>query len=324
MKKIWLGLTVSGVFIYFSLRGVDFDILLKGLREANYGFMVPAIFLLLLLMLLRSLRWGVILSPLGKVDQKTLFPITCIGYMAIALIPMRLGEIVRPFLISNKKKEIPLTSSLATVLVERVLDALTLAAVLLGVLLVLPLPDWLITLGAVVLGVSLILVAAIVLSAFKTDAAIRVVSPIFKILPIRLNTKVISLLRSFSDGFKVATDPKRFGYILLLTLLIWTTAGAAVYFLFPVSNLQLPLAGALTVLVLTDLAIVLPAAPGFVGNFHFAGILALAFFDVGRTEALAFTTIYHVLGVGINIILGLVFLPFENTSLKEIKSFRNL
>ncbi len=315
LKKLLIGLIISGVFIYVSLRGVDFNALLKGLEEANYSFVAPSILLLILLTALRSLRWGVILSPLKKVDQKTLFPITCIGYMAIVLIPMRIGEVVRPLLLSNKNKEVPLMSGLGTVVVERVLDALVLAAVLLAVIAVLPLPGWAVTSGIVVLGISLIIVAFMVLVMSKTN---------IKILPARLNTKLKGWLRSLADGFKITADPRRFSYILLLTVLTWITSAAVIYFLFPAYKLELPPVAALAVLSLTGLGIMLPAAPGFVGNIDYACILALSFFGVPKQDALVFAVIYHVLSIGITVILGLVFLPFESISLQKIKSIQNI
>lgn len=322
VQKFLIGLIISGIFIYLSLRGIDFSNILRGLKTVRYGFIFPSLLLFFLLQVLRSLRWGIILSPMAKVNQKALFPVTCIGYLAITLVPMRFGEIVRPYLISIKK-EIPLSSSLATVLVERVLDVLTLVAILFSVLMVLPLPDWVFNSGVVFLGIVLSSVAIMGLFVLKTDDSLRFFNPIFKLFPNRLNTKMNSLLRTFIEGFMVISDLKKIGYILFLTLLIWGASGLAIYMLFSFYNFQIPLVGAFVVLTMTALGIILPTAPGFLGNFQFACILALSFFGIPKTDAFAFSMVYYIFGIGINIILGLVFLPFEKISLREIKSHRN-
>ena len=149
--------------------------------------------------------------------------------MAISLIPMRLGEVVRPFLISTKE-EVPLTSALATVLVERVLDAIALVVGLFVVLLFLPLPDWVITGGIIILALGILVMTVIVLSAF--NKATSLVTPLFRLVPSRLNTRLRDILKTFADGFKVASDPGKMGYVLLLTFLIWGTSAAGVYILF--------------------------------------------------------------------------------------------
>lgn len=321
--KLLIGLIISAIFIYFTIYDVDFSNIPKGFERARYDFLFPSLLLLLSLPVLRSMRWGAILSPLVKVDLKTLFPVTCIGFMAITLIPMRAGEIVRPSLISIKK-QIPLSSTVATVLVERVIDILALVTILFLILVVLPLPAWVFASGAVFLGISLLLVVIMALFVVKTEESTKFFSPVFKLLPVKLNARINSLIRTFIDGFKVISDPKKIVYILFLTLLIWGVSGLAIYTLFFFYNFQIPLVGAFAVMTLTGLGISLPSVSGFLGNFQFACILALSLFNIPKTDALAFSMVYYMLAIiGVNVILGLAFLPFEKISFQEIKSFRN-
>jgi uncharacterized protein (TIRG00374 family) len=76
---------------------------------------------LVLTQIIRSVRWGVILSPIKPINQRILFPITAVGFLAIIVVPMRLGEIVRPYLISAKQS-VPVVSGIATILIERAMD----------------------------------------------------------------------------------------------------------------------------------------------------------------------------------------------------------
>ena len=319
MKKLVLGIIISGIFVYLSMRGVEYKQLLKGFQNANYIFLIPAVVLFLSLSFLRSLRWGVILSPLEKIGQRKLFPITCIGFMAIALIPMRIGEVVRPYLISTKSR-IPLTSSLATILVERVLDGITLLTILLFVILGSTVPDWLITVGQSFFITFIVLVLLMLFLRFRKDLAVRLLSPLLNKLPKKITGGIETLIGSFVEGFGIISDPKRLICAIFLSVVIWVFSALAIYFLYCFQGLQLPLLSAFVVLVVTVIGISLPTAPAFLGNFQFGCIMALLIFGVSKNEAFSFSMVFYVLGIGINILLGVVFLPFVTFSFKDIKS----
>ena len=89
--------------------------------------------------------------------------------------------------------------------------------------------------------------------------------------------------------------------------------------MFFFSNLQLSPADVLVVMVCTVIGVSLPVAPGMMGNFHYASIVALLFLGVQKSDALAFSMIFYFLAIGKNILLGLVFLPLVNLSFKDIK-----
>ena len=67
------------------------------------------------------------------------------------------------------------------------------------------------------------------------------------------------------------------------------------------------------------IGIAIPTAPGFIGNWHYACIVGLTLFGIPRAEALSFAIIYHFLSIGIILILGHIFLPFNKFSLLELK-----
>ena len=318
MKKLVLGIIISAVFVCLSMKGVEYKEILRGLQNANYIFLVPAVALFLSLSLLRSLRWGVILSPLETVGQRKLFPITCIGFMAVAVIPMRIGELVRPYLISTKSK-IPLSSSLATVFVERVLDGITLLSIFLFVTLAFNVPSWLTKVGNSFLITSTILVFLMCFLRFKKDLSLSILRPLLDKLPKKISAKIETLIFSFVKGFGVISSPKKLIYSIFLSLFIWIFSALAIYCLYCFQGLHPPLLSSFVVLAVTAIGISLPAAPGFLGNFQFSCILALSIFGVGKNEAFSFSMVYYVLGVGINILLGLVFIPFVKISFKDVR-----
>ncbi|MBM4315714.1 MAG: flippase-like domain-containing protein, partial [Deltaproteobacteria bacterium] len=123
-KKVFVGAALSALLVYLSIRGIDFKDVADGFRTIDYGYLLPALALLFVMQVLRSVRWGIILRPLAKIDQLSLFSVTSVGFLAIVAIPARLGELARPYLIT-KKSDIKMSSALGTIIVERVFDSLT-------------------------------------------------------------------------------------------------------------------------------------------------------------------------------------------------------
>ena len=92
------------MLVYLSIRGIHFQGVADGLRTIRSGYLLPALAAMVLMQILRSVRWGLILRPLAKVDQFSLFSVTNVGFLAIIAIPARLGELARPYLITKKSR----------------------------------------------------------------------------------------------------------------------------------------------------------------------------------------------------------------------------
>jgi len=315
MKKLILGILASVIFIYFSLRGVEFDKIFAGFKNVNSIFLLPTMVLLLLESLLKSLRWGVILSPIERISQRRLFPLTCVGNMALILSPMRTGEVVRPYLVSKESK-VPLSSSLAVILVERVFDILTILGVLFLLVFSSTLPDWLQKAGYGTLVILVFLVFFMLLSYFKLESILSFFGPLLNKLPHKLQGKIDGLVHTFVDGFKIISSPKRLVYVFLLSALMWGFPGLVIYTLFFFYNFQLSIVNALVVLVIITIGLSLPTAPGLLGNFQYACIVALSLCGIPKSDALSFSMIYYFMAIGRIIVLGLVCLPLVKVSFK--------
>jgi hypothetical protein len=318
LKKYILGIIISAVFIYLSLRGVEYRTVIKALENVDFLFMVPTLILFTSLLFLKSLRWGFILAPLQNISQKTIFPITCVGFMAIALVPMRGGEIVRPYLI-NKNSEVPMSSAFATIFVERVMDAATLILILVFVLLGSNLPDYLINASYTFVFSAIIMIFISLIVYFNDEKFILILKPVLKKLPENIRTWMETTSKNFIEGFKIISDPRRLVYTLLLSFLVWGVSGLGIYTLFLFHNFPLSLSNAFFVLIVTMLAISLPAAPGFLGNFQYGCTLALSFLYIPKGDALAFSMVYYVLTMGITIFFGLIFLPATRFSTTDMR-----
>jgi len=314
-----LGILVGLLFIWLAFRGTDIEGIKSSFEAANYLYLIPIAPLTIIVLMLRSYRWGVILEPLEKIDQWSLFSITAVGFMAISLLPVRMGELARPYLISQKST-IKMGSSLATIVVERIFDMLTLMMVLLLILMMVKLPAWIFRSACSILLIVIPLFLVLIFLAVKRDVSVKSIDRIIGKLPKTLSSRLMRLLHSFLDGLQILPDLKKIFYLASLSALIWFLVGLSTYILFSSfeSMLGLSLAAAYVVLVITALGVTLPTAPGFVGNYHFSCVLALTIFGIPKTDALTFAILLHFIQVMVTIVLGLIFLPSIKVSLPAL------
>jgi len=317
--NIVLGSLIGLLFIWLAFRGTDIEGIKSSFKAVKYLYLIPVVFLSIIVLVLRSYRWGVILEPLEKINQWPLFSITAVGFMAISLLPVRMGEFARPYLVSQKSS-IRMGSALATIVVERIFDMLTLMIFLLLVLMTVNLPDWIFRSACSILLLVIPLFLLLIFLAVKRDASVKGVDRIISILPEAFSSRLMRLFHSFLDGLQILPDLKKTFYVTFLSVIIWSLMALATYILFSSfkSMLNLPLTAAYAVLVITALGVTLPAAPGFVGNYHYSCVLALTLFGIPKTDALTFAILLHFIQIVVTILLGLLFLPFVKVSLPTI------
>ena len=132
---------ISGFFLYLTFNDLDYKKTFYKFNEFNFFFLPLAFFLAFISLYLRSLRWGFILGGIIKISQKKLFPISSVGILAITILPFRAGEIIRPYLLS-RSENIPFTSTLTTIFIERALDIIMILIILFIVVIFSEVPNW--------------------------------------------------------------------------------------------------------------------------------------------------------------------------------------
>jgi glycosyltransferase 2 family protein len=318
-KKLILGSVLSLVLVYLSVRGIDFQGIADSFKTIRYSFVLPSVAAMMLMQVLRSVRWGEILSPLEKINQLSLLSATCVGFFAIVAIPARLGELARPILITQKS-HIKMSAAVGTIVVERIFDGLSILVITSFVPLFLTdLPIWLISSGLIFSLITFMLLSCMFFMTVKRKKALALFSPITRLLPSRYVEKADGLIHHFIDGLQVITDLRQLVRISILSITIWVADVAAFYMLFLACGLDLPVAAAVVVLVILIIGIAIPTAPGFIGNWHYACILGLGLFGISKTDALAYAVVTHFLTLIITIIPGLIFLPFNRLSIANLK-----
>ncbi|EKD22311.1 MAG: hypothetical protein ACD_87C00052G0001 [uncultured bacterium] len=114
-------------------------------------------------------------------------------------------------------------------------------------------------------------------------------------------------------------DPGLLISVTGLSFFIWLIDVLAIYLLFLAFGFQLPVAAAFVLMIILIIGIAIPTAPGFIGNWHYFCVLGLSIFGIPKTDALTFAILYHFLSIGIVVVLGLIFLPFNRFSVSDLR-----
>ena len=101
--RLWIGIVISAVFLYLSLRGLELDDFWTALQGANYWWLIPGVAVYFLGVWVRAWRWHYMLRPLKKIPTSTMFPIVAIGYMGNNIYPARAGEVLRAAVLRQRE-----------------------------------------------------------------------------------------------------------------------------------------------------------------------------------------------------------------------------
>jgi glycosyltransferase 2 family protein len=324
--RLAVGGLLAIVLLALVLRGVEWPALWKALREAHVAPLVGLFLLSGVTYWIRAWRWGFLLAPLGRVPLSRLFPVTMIGFLAGLVIP-RAAEVLRPYLVS-RSHGIPTSAGFATIVVERLLDLLTVLTLFAVYLFVLPAPpqqthgpllDLLKVAGGLTAAGAIAVV--VVLVAFHRNAAraMTVLDRVFSRLPSRLAEPAGRALRAFGEGLAVFQAP--FGHLLAVvgqSFALWLAIAVG----FQLNNLafgiDLPFHATFLLTAFLTVGVAIPT-PGTVGGFHAFYLLAMTqAFGTPKDTAVAAGLTAHALSNLPVLILGLVYLGREGLTLGKV------
>lgn len=318
--KLLFGLGLGAVFMYFAFRKVDFAQMGDAFKRANYWYLLLALFFIFFSHWMRAVRWRYLMAPIQKVKTKHLFTALIIGYMANTFTPAHLGEFLRAYVL-GRKTQVKTSSIFGTIVIERIIDVLTLLFLMALTFVVFPFPDWVTKSGyAMFAGVVILLVLLIIIKRNR-DKSLRILNKIMRPLPKKISLKVDGLFHSFFDGVVGLKNWRHYVITAVLSLLIWACYGAALqvsFYAFDfVSQYNLPWTAALVVLVITTISIIVPSSPGYVGTYHLLCQLSLGMFAIPKSEALTFAFVLHGINFIPILIVGLIIASVEGISLSK-------
>ena len=331
MKK-WIhfsiGLAISVLCLTFLFWGVDFKQVFVIIQGIEYWPICFAIVVGTISFLIRAVRWQFLIGPIKKISVMNLFSATSIGFMANNILPFRVGEFIRPYIIA-RKENISFSSSLATIVAERIFDMFTLLIVLflsfyyLSDRLAAKFPDEFPLMKGAAVALLLAAIAVlflIILIMERKEFIASLLGRLLRPVSAKLADKITGLVYSFSSGFDVFRDGKTLCITFFYSLLMWFLVTLIFYFTLDAFNLneQLPFYTSFVIIALIAVAVAPPSAPGFIGIFHLACKMGLMIFDVREDEAVSYAIIAHLINVVPVTLLGLFFLWREKMTLGEL------
>jgi hypothetical protein len=353
--RLIVGIAVSVGCLYYATKGTDWTKVATVLAGARPAWIAAVVLASLATFYIRAQRWRVLLRPLGEVPLYPALSATAIGFGASAVLPFRVGELLRPALL-GRHVGVRMSAALSSVILERLFDMLLVIACFLTVSLMYPQVPAEMRRGAFVLaGLAGLVFVVLVVAQRQEERAERVIGAVLDLpgrlagrlrpvvstllahLPPRLARRLRPLLErtldlpawlagwmrplvtSFLSGLKALADLPTVLLVLSYSIYLWGIITLTFMFSFLAIDVQLPLVEAsLTTVVAVAAAVFLPQAPGFVGTWQAGCVLALGLFGVSQEVAVGYSLLTWVVQMVINITIAGLFLAREDLSLGQL------
>ena len=328
-----LGVTISALFLWLALRGLKLDEVGDVIAEANYIWLVPGVTVYFIGVWIRSWRWHFLLKPLKEIPTKKMFPIVTIGYMGNNIFPARLGEVLRAVFL-KRRENVPISASLATIIVERIFDGVVmLAFIFLNLSELTKLTGDSGFVGNIqqvaIIGTS-VFIGALVLfllaAMFPKVTAKAGTWLIVKLLPTKLEAKMLGFMNKFLDGLISLRSPANVLMVFFTSTIIWLLETGKYWFVMHAFDFDVSFFALMLMNGIVNLATTIPSAPGYVGTFDAPGIAVLTAYGVDHATSAGYTLVLHAaLWLPITL-LGLyyffTYLAKEDMSWKEVFSWK--
>jgi uncharacterized protein (TIRG00374 family) len=323
--KLGASLLVTAVFSWYAFRGTNWTEQWDSLRSANYLYVLPYFGILTLIHVCRTLRWGYLLSGLERVRFRPLNEASGIGFMMLLVLPFRLGEFARPFLIAQRSS-IRRSAAMTSVVLERITDGLLVATLMRVLLFFIPTdsPDMrYVKLGSTVMfllfggGLAFLLFAR-----WHHDRAVNLVrATVGRVAP-GMAHKVADIVDGFVGAMGQLPDGKRLTGFFLFTLAYWGLNGAGMALLAQAFQpLNLTLFQSYVLMSVLVVGVMIPAAPGMLGTFQAAIRVGLGLFLPAATvksSGMAYANVLWLCQTVQQVGFGLILLSLGHLSFRDI------
>ncbi len=306
MKKwqFWVGVLISAVFLWWSLHTLKPVDLWQAIINANYWWIIPGVAVYFVAVWVRAWRWHYLLRPIKHIRTRIMFPITCIGYMGNNIYPARAGEILRAVVL-KRREGVPISASLATIIVERIFDGVVMLAFVFFNLtqlanlaqVAIPVGKWQITIQDVAVWGSVAFFGALLvflLSAMvpKTTAKIGQMF-IDHFLPARIREQSSGIMHRFLDGLESLRSPFSILMVFFTSVIIWLLETFKYWLVMHAFPFHVSFFVLMLINGVVNLATTIPAAPAYLGTFDAPAIAILTAEKVSQSVASAYTLVLH-------------------------------
>jgi uncharacterized protein (TIRG00374 family) len=300
--QFWVGVLISAAFLWWALSKLNWGDFWQSVKTANYWWIIPGIIVYFIGVWIRAWRWHYLLRPVKPIKTRIMFPITCIGYMGNNIYPARAGEVLRAVIL-RRREGVPISASLATIVVERIFDGV----VMLGFVFV-NLPE-LAKLASsdsgfvgniqefALIGTGLFIGALVVflLAAMFPKITLRIGQWfIDRFLPQRIREQTSGIMHKFLDGLESLRSPFNILMVFFTSVLIWLLETAKYWFVMHAFTFRVSYFALMLLNGVANLATTIPAAPGYIGTWEAVTKAVLMAYGVPVAEALGYAVVLHM------------------------------
>jgi uncharacterized protein (TIRG00374 family) len=325
--QFWVGVLISVVLMWWALSKLNLADAWAAVQSANYWWLIPGIAVFFVDVWVRAWRWHYLLKPLKAIPTRTMFPIVTIGYMGNNIYPARAGELLRAYVL-RRKEGVPVSASLATVIVERIFDGVVMLMFVifnLNGLAVLKGDSGFIgdirtvtVVGTIVFAVALgIFLLAAMFPHQSLSLYHRLGAPL---VPARFRAQVSGLVERFWTGLESLRSPRNVLMVFLTSVVIWLLETGKYWFVMHAFSFNVSFFALMLMNGIVNLATTIPSAPGYVGTFDGPGIAVLRAYGVDQAVATSYTLVLHVaLWLPITLV-GAYFMTREGLSWDRVRA----
>jgi uncharacterized protein (TIRG00374 family) len=316
------------VLLWWALHDVDLGEVFEHMRAVRVVPFIACVVVATLTFPIRTIRWQYLLRLDGeKLPFIPLWHATAIGFMANNVMPARAGELIRPYA-ARHLTGAPFMTAAASLVVERVMDGLTLVAMF-GLAMFAGGFEMTTAIGPFTFGNILVFVSFLfamllgiaVWAVHWPEVTLNIGRRVLTgALPARWADKGIAALKGVFDGLDVLREWKRFGIVTLWSFVVWSVNGLAFWLGMVAFDLPVPWTAAFILNSLIAFSVAFPSAPGFFGVFEVVTRVTLVLYGVNATLAVSYAVGYHLFTFIPITLLGLWSLSRAHLHLTDLRT----
>ena len=319
--KLTVSFALSALFLWIAFRKVNLQEALHVLRELDLFYVGLFILSQLFTQAFRIVRWGILTRPFATLSASSLIRISNLGMMLVLVLPLRLGEFARPYLV-KREANAPLSAGIGAVAVERTLDGLLVTLFFFLSTSVIPaeyaIPTGLRVAAFTALGIFSGAAFVIVGTLLSHGALLGVLRKVIGLVSQNIAEKVVNMVDAFVSGLRSLPNWRSAFMLVAITTAYWVINGLGYYAALVGFSWGLPWIAGYVIVSVVVLGIMIPAGPGFLGTYQGAILLGLAVFHIDATQAAAYGLVVYPCTVLIQLALGLPYLFGRTATVRQI------
>lgn len=314
--QIGLGLGLSIGSIVLAFQGVNLSQVLSAIPAAVPGYIALALVASVATLVVKAIRWQYLFAQQPP-NLRDSFAILNIGTFINSIIPARIGDLVRAYLMGEENSQSKVYV-LGTIVVEKIFD---MAFIVVSIVILLPqvvFPSWVLEPSefTVILVAILFLIGGLI--AWKKEAVLRQVENWSRFLPANGRAWIVRQINNLLTSLECVRNFKQLLIIFFWTFVIWVLGFGTNLLVFWALRLPLSFLPAVFLLIVLQVGVAVPSSPGRIGVFHYLTVLALSIFGVDKGTALSCGIILHLIVYVPLTLLGAYYIWAEKFSWTKI------